>query len=156
MCELLQVIWHVYVAGPWTSGVHVVGAEWRREVPPSRRLTARELTLPWAYLSVIVRWRRVNQVIFAGTLAVADASLKVANVGFCPLGLKLVIAAMLVEKPRSVGGPGTPVKLTGPPTEARNVAENRLDAIVSAIVSGSDQLLPSRPTQHFPASRVCR
>jgi hypothetical protein len=95
-------------------------------------------------------------VIFAGIRAVADASLKIANAGFCPLGLKLVIAAILVEKPRSAGGPGTPVKLTGPPTEARNVAENRLDAIVSAIVSGGNQLLPSRRPQHFPASRFCR
>ena len=52
MSELPQVIWHVYLAGPWTSGVHVVGAKWRREVPPSRRLTAREQALPWAYSSV--------------------------------------------------------------------------------------------------------
>ena len=48
---MLQVSWHVSDAEAWTSGVHVVGAKWRREVPPPRRLTARELVLPWAHLS---------------------------------------------------------------------------------------------------------
>ena len=33
--------------------------------PPSRRLTARELVLPWAHLSVPVHWHRVNQATFA-------------------------------------------------------------------------------------------
>ena len=71
---MLQVSWHVSAAGAWTSGVHVVGAKWRREVPPSRRLTAREQALPWAYLSVPARWRRVNQAALAvGTLAAAGA-----------------------------------------------------------------------------------
>jgi hypothetical protein len=155
MSELPQVIWHVYFAGPWTSGVQVVGAKWRREVPPSRRLTARELTLPWAHLSVPARWRRVNQAAFAvGTLAVADACLKIANAGSCPLGPKLVIAARLVKKPRSTGGPGMPVKLIEPPSKARNAAENSPDAIAS--VHGSDPLLPSRRPQHLSSSRLCR
>ena len=48
---MLQVSWHVSDAEACTSGVHVVGAKWRREVPPPRRLTARELVLPWAHLS---------------------------------------------------------------------------------------------------------
>ena len=43
-CEMLQVSSHVSAAEAWTSGVHVVRASWRREVPPSRRLTARERT----------------------------------------------------------------------------------------------------------------
>ena len=88
-------------------------------------------------MSVPARWRQVNQAAFAvGTLAVADACSKTANAGSCQLGPKLVIAALLVEKPRSTGGPGMPVKLIEPPSKARNAAENRLDAIVS----GSDQL----------------
>ena len=147
LCELLQVIWHVSAAGSWTSGVHVVGAKWRREVPPSRRLTARELTLPWAHLSVPARWRRVNQAVFAvGTLAVAGASLKIANAGSCPPGPKLVIAALLVEKPRSAGGPGMPVKLIEPPPKARNAAENRPDAIASVQRQRSALAEPAAPT----------
>jgi hypothetical protein len=153
-CEMLQVSWHVSDAEACTSGVHVGGAKWRREVPPPRRLTARELTLPWACFSVAVRWRRVNQVIFAGTLAVAGACLKIANAGSCRPGPKLVIAALLVEKPPVAGGPGTPVKLIEPPPKARNAAENRPDAIASG--SGSDQLLPSRRPQQLPSSPSCR
>jgi hypothetical protein len=142
-------------AGAWTSGVHVVGVEWRREVPPSRRLTARELTLPWAYLSVRARWRRVNQTAVAvGTLAVADACSKIANVGSCRPGPKLVIAALLAEKPQSAGGPGMPVKLIEPPSEARNAAENRPDAIAS--VRSNDQLWPRWRPKHFLSSRLCR
>lgn len=152
-CEILQVSWHVSAAGAWTSGVHVVGAKWRREVPPSRRLTARELVLPWAHSSVPARWRQVNQRLVAvGTLAVVGAYLKAANAGSCHPGPKLVIAALLVEKRRSSGGPGMPVKLIEPPSKASNAAENRLDAIAS----GSDRLLPSRRPQHFPSSRLCR
>ena len=88
-------------------------------------------------------WRRVNQAAFAvGTLAVAGAYLKIANAGSYRRGPKLVIAALLVEKPRSTGDPGMPVKLIEPPSEARNAAENRPDAIAS--VCSSDQLWPSR------------
>ena len=87
--------------GAWTSGVHVVGAKWRREVPPSRRLTAREQSLPWAILSFPAHCRRVNQPALAvGTLAAAGACSKIVNAGSCPLGPKLVIAARLVKKPR--------------------------------------------------------
>ena len=152
---MLQLSWHVSAAGAWTSGVHVVGAKWRREVPPSRRLTAREQALPWAYLSVPARWRRVNQAAFAvGTLAVAGASLKTANAGSCHLGPKLVIAARLVKKLRRTGGPGMPVKLIEPPSKARNAGENRPNAIAS--VSGSERLLPSPCPKHHPSSRPCR
>ena len=69
---------------------------------PSRRLTARELVLPWAHLSVPARWRQVNQSAFAvGTLVVTGAYLKAANAGSCRLVPKLVIAVRLVEKPRA-------------------------------------------------------
>ena len=124
-------------------------------MPPSRRLTARERTLPWAILSVPARERRVNLAIFAvGTLAVAGACLKTANAGSYRPGPKLVIAALLVEKPRSTGGPGMPVKLIEPPSKAKNTAENRPDAIAS--VHSSDQLLPSRRLQHLLSSRLSR
>ena len=140
--------------GFWTSGVHVVGAKWRREVPPSRRLTARELVLPWAHLSVPARWRRVNQAaVVVGTLAVAGAYLKIANAGSCRLGHKLVIAAPLVEKPPSTGGRGMPAKLIEPPREARNAAGNRPAAVAS--VSGNEQLQRNRRPQHLPSSRLC-
>ena len=150
-----QVSWHVSDAGTWTNGVHVGGAKWRREVPPSRRLTARELDLPWAHLSFPARWRRVNQAAaVVGILAVAGACLKIANAGSCRLGPKLVIAARLVEKPPGIGGPGTPARLTELPSKARNAAENRPDVVASG--NGSDQLLPSRQPQHFPSSRLRR
>src|SRR5580658_690477 len=104
---MLQVSWHVSDAEACTSGVHVGGAKWRREVPPPRRLTARELVLPWAHLSFPARWRRVNQAAVAvGTLAVVGACLKIANAGSCRLGPKLVTVARLVEKPPGIGGPG--------------------------------------------------
>jgi hypothetical protein len=154
-CEVLQVSWHVSNAGAWTSGVHVVGAKWRREVPPARRLTARELALPWAHLSVSARWRRVNQAAFAvGILAVAGAFLKIANAGSCRLGPKLVTAARLVGKPPGIGGPGTPARLTELPFKARNAADNRPDVVASG--NGGNQLLPSRRPQHFPSSRLRR
>ena len=87
-------------AGSGTSGVHVVGAKWRREVPPSRRLTTREQVLPWAVSSVLARWCRVNRAAFAvGTLAVAGACSKAANAGSCHRGPKLVIAARPVKTP---------------------------------------------------------
>ena len=101
------------------------------------------------------RWRRVNQAAFAvGTLAVTGAYLKVANAGSYRPGLKLVIAALLVEKPRSAGGPGVPVKLIEPPSKARNAAENRPNGVASA--SGSDPLLQSRRPQHLSSCRHCR
>jgi hypothetical protein len=139
----------------WTSGVHVVGAKWRREVPPSRRLTAREQALPWAILSVPARWRQVNQAALAGgTLAVAGAYSKTANAGSCRLGPRLVIVVRLVEKPRSTGGPGMLAKLIEPPSEAKNAAENRPDAIASA--RSIDPLLASRRPKRLPSNRPCR
>jgi hypothetical protein len=133
MSELPQVIWHVHFAGPWTSGVHVVGAKRRREAPPSRRLTAREQALPWAYSSVPARWRRVNQAAFiVGILAAAGAFSKAVNAGSCHLGHRLVTATRLVKLPRSDGGPGMPVNAIEPHPRARNAAENRPDAIAGA------------------------
>jgi hypothetical protein len=155
MSELPQVIWHVYFAGPWTSGVQVVGAKWRREVPPSRRLTAREQALPWAYSSVPARWRRVNQATFVvGILAAAGAFSKTVNAGFCRLGPKLVIAVLLVKKPPITGGPGMPVNAIEPHPRARNAAENRPDAIAG--VRLSDQFLQSQRSKYFPSSRPSR
>ena len=155
LVKCLQVSWHVSAAGSWTSGVHVVGAKWRREVPPSRRLTAREQALPWAIFSFPAPWCRVNQPTLAvGIPAAAGASLKAVNAGSCRPGPKLVTAARLVEKPRSTGGPGMPVKLIEPPSKARNAAENRPDAVAS--VTGSDQSLaepapPTPPIEPAPA-----
>ena len=155
MSELPQVIWHVYLAGPWTSGVHVVGANWRREVPPSRRLTAREQALPWAYSSVPARWRRVNQAALAvGILAAAGACSKTVNAGSCRLGHKLVTAARFVKQPRSDGGPGMPVNAIEPRPGARNAAENRPDAIAG--VRLSDQFLQNQRSKYFPSSRPSR
>ena len=73
-----------------------------------------------------------------GTLAVAGAYSKTATVGSCLHGLKLVIAALPVEKPRSTSGPGMPAKHIEPPFKAKNAAENRSDATMS--VRSSDQL----------------
>ena len=53
---------HSLMRAAWlpTTARQVVGAMWRREVPPSRRLTAREQSLPWAMLSFPSHRLRVN------------------------------------------------------------------------------------------------
>ncbi len=77
-------------------------------------------------------WCRVNPVAFVvGILAVASASLKIADTGSCRRGPKLVIAVRPVKKPRIAGGPGMPVNAIEPASKARNAAENRPDAIAS-------------------------
>ena len=118
----------------------------------------RELTLPWAHLSFPVRWRPGQSDSCSACwyllLSRMPAS-ATANAGSCPLGPKLVIiAALLVEKPPSTGGPGMLVKLIEPLFKARNAAENRPDAV--ARVNGSNQLLPSQRRQHVSSSRLCR
>ena len=66
-------------------GLDGVGAKWRREVPPPRRLTAREQYLPWAVLSFPSRCRRVNHSAPAvGTLAARRCLLKGCERWFLP------------------------------------------------------------------------
>ena len=121
----------------------VVGAKWRREVPPSRRLTAREQSLPWAILSFPAHWCRVNQAALAvGTPAVAGACSKVVNAGSCRPAPGSLLQPGLSRSRATLAALACQSTLTGPPSKARNAAENRPDAIAS--VSGSDRLLPSR------------
>ena len=84
------------------TALSIIGAKWRREVPPSRRLTAREQSLPWAILSFPAHCCRVNRPYLAvGTPAVTAVCSKVVKAGSCRAGPRLVIAARLVKKLRS-------------------------------------------------------
>ena len=123
--------------------LYVIGAKWRREVPPSRRLTAREQSLPWAILSFPAHCCRVNRPNLAvGTQAAAVACSRVVKTGSCRAGLRLVIAAQLVNKLLAAGAAGIPVSASGLPSTARNSVEIRPDAIETA--SDSNHLLPSQ------------
>jgi hypothetical protein len=138
-----------------TTDLQRVGAKWRREVQPPRRLTAREQFLPWAMLSL--PWHRsgVNH-LTAGILAAAFACSRAVSTGFCPNGPRPGSVAPPVNGPPDTGDTGMPVNATGPPTTANNAAANRPDAI--AAVGNSTRLAPSRrlflpksrPSTHRP------
>ena len=102
--------------GSPTPGLDVGGAKWRREVPPPRRLTAREQSLPWAVLSFPSRCRRVNySAPAAGTLALAVACSRAVNAGSCPTSHRHVTVARTAKKPHDAGDAGMPVNATGVP-----------------------------------------
>jgi hypothetical protein len=147
----MRLIWDVRASQLPMTALSIVGAKWRREVPPSRRLTAREQSLPWAILSFPAHWCRVNRPDLAvGTPAATVVCSKVVKTGSCRAGPRLVIAARLVKKLREVGAAGTLVSASRLPTTARKSDEIKPDAIES--VSGGDRLLPSRRRQAMTAS----
>jgi len=120
-------------------------------VQPSRRLTARELFLPWAVPSFTAHCYAVNHPAPAlGTPVAAGACSKGVNAGSCPYGPKLVIAAQLAKKPHNAGESGMPAKSTGLPPTANNTAVARTNAI--AAVSDSDPALPSQRPQPLTSS----
>src|SRR5205085_11555626 len=109
-----------------TTAVQAVGAEWRREVSPSRRRTARELDLPWAVSSFPVPCCRVNYpALTVGTPAAAAACSKGVNAGSCRAGLKPVTVARPARRTRDAGAAGWPVNAIGPLPTANNAAETR-------------------------------
>ena len=149
----MQLIWDVRAAQLPMPALPIVGAKWRREVPPSRRLTAREQSLPWAILSFPAHCYRVNRPDFAaGTPAANAVCSKDVKTGSCRAGPRLVIAARLVKKLREAGAAGTPVSASRLPPTARSAVEIKPDGIES--VSGSDCLLPNRRGQTMTSRRL--
>ena len=105
----MQVTWNVICRSVADDGSIVVGAKWRREVPPSRRLTAREQSLPWAILSFPAHRCRVNRPdLGVGTPAATVACSKAAKTGSCRAGPRPVTAARPVRKPHAAGAAGFP------------------------------------------------
>ena len=84
-------------AGSPTTGLDGVGAKWRREVPPSRRLTAREQYLPWAVsqspLALVAG--STTRLPPLAPLLLAGACSRAVNAGSCPTGPRHVTAARL-------------------------------------------------------------
>jgi len=147
----MQLIWDVRAAQLPMTALSIVGAKWRREVPPSRRLTAREQSLPWAILSFPAHCCRVNRPDLAvGTPAATAVCSKVVKSGSCRAGPRLVIAARLVRKLHDAGAAGIPASASGLPPTARSSVEIKPDAIES--VSGSDRLSPCRRRQTMTSS----
>src|SRR4051794_23809548 len=131
-----------------TMARQVVGAKWRREVPPPRRLTAREQYLPWAMLSSPWHRPRVNH-LAAVILAAGAACSRAVNAGSCRNGPRLGTVARPANTPLVVGDAGVPVNVTGPTPRAKSAAAIRPDAI--AADNPSDRLAPS-PSRHPPRS----
>jgi hypothetical protein len=125
---------------------------WRREVPPPRRLTAREQYLPWAMLSLSGRYPWVNRPAIAlGIPAAVVACSRAVNAGSCPDGLSPDTVARPANSPPDAGGAGIPVSATGPRRRANNAAATRPDAIAAADNSG--RLAPSPSSHPAKASR---
>ena len=134
------------------SALSIVGAKWRREVPPSRRLTAREQSLPWAILSFPAhslsgqpprsrRWHPgCHRCLLKGCEALVPA---VPTPG--PL-----LQPGLPKSCTYAGAAGMPANATRPPPTAKNSGESRPDAI--AAVSGNDHLLLNRRRQPTTSS----
>ena len=147
----MQLIWDVRAAQLPMTALSIVGAKWRREVPPSRRLTAREQSLPWAILSFPAHRCRVNRPDLAvGTPAATVVCSKVVKTGSCRTDPRPVIAARLVKKLHVAGAAGFPANASRLLTTAKNSVEIRPDAIES--VSGSDHLLLNRRRQPTTSS----
>src|SRR4051812_33818832 len=91
-----------------TTARQIIGAKWRREVPPPRRLTAREQDLPWATLSFPWHPPRVNYHA-AGILAAGAACSRAVNAGSCPNVPRLGTVARPANTPLGNGGAGMPV-----------------------------------------------
>ena len=144
----MQVGWSVIAAHSPMTAFSIVGAKWRREVPPSRRLTAREQSLPWAILSFHAHHCRVNHPGRVGTPTATVACSKVVKTGFYRAGPRRVIAARPVRKPHAAGAAGFPASALRRLPTARNSGESRCGAIES--VSSNDHLLLNR--RHQPAT----
>lgn len=137
-------------AGSPTPGLDGGGAKWRREVPPPRRLTAREQYLPWAVLSFPSRCRRVNHSApAAGTLALTVACSRAVNAGSCPTSHRHVTVARTAKKPHDAGDVGMPVNATEPPPTASNIV-----AISPGVIATghSNRCLSPNPCLRHPKS----
>ena len=146
-----QVSWHVTCRWVINARRHVIGAKWRREVPPSRRLTAREQSSrgPFPVSPRVVpgqpsgsrRWHPVLPPVPAQrlrTLVPATSS------------PRLVTAAPMPRMPPTLATLACQSTLPSHHATARNAAENKPDAIAS--VCGNDPLSPSRLSA--PADRT--
>ena len=126
-----------------TTAVQTVGAKGRREVPPSRRRTAREQDLPWAVSSLPAPCGRVNlPTRTVGTPIAAAACSRGASAGSGRAGLKPVTVAPPARTPHGGGAAGGPVNAIATPPTANNAAVTSPDAIV--IGGASDRTLPRR------------
>jgi hypothetical protein len=135
-----------------TTAVQAVGAKWRREVPPSRRRTAREQDLPWAVSSFPAPCCRVNHpTLTGGTPAAAAVCSRGVNAGSYRAGLKPVTVARPAKTPHDGGAVGRPVNAIGTPPTANNAAATRPDAIADGCTS--DRLVPSRTLPPLTSSR---
>ncbi len=127
-----------------TPACEVCGAKWRRRVPPPRRLTTRESTLPWAIFSFPWCFPRVNHpTLSLGIRARGSASSRVVSGGFFHVISRIATAAPSAGSPHDAGGAGMPLNVTGLPLTVSNAAANRHDAIVSR--SGFDPLSMNQP-----------
>ena len=141
------------------SALSIVGAKWRREVPPSRRLTAREQSLPWAILSFPAHCCRVNRPDFAaGTPAATAVCSKDVKTGSCRAGPRLVIAARLVKKLREAGAAGTPVSASRLPPTAKRRRRDQARRYRIRLRQRSSLTQPTRPDDDvaadFPSHRA--
>ena len=141
------VRWPERAAPSPPMGLSAVGAKWRREVPPPRRLTVREQSLPWASFSLAAPPRRVNRPPWrappaAGTPAAGGACSRAVNAGSCRDSPRRVTAAPPVKPPPAAGGAGVPRNATGPPPTANNAAATRPDG--TAAVGENVGPVPSR------------
>jgi hypothetical protein len=147
----MQVSWNVIAAPLSMTALSIGGAKWRREVPPSRRLTAREQSLPWAILSFHAHRCWVNRPdLGVGTPTATVACSKVVKTGSCRTDPRPVIAARLVKKLHVAGAAGFPANASRLLTTAKNSGESRPDAIEA--VSGNDHLLLNRRRQPTTSS----
>jgi hypothetical protein len=145
-CDSMHVSWNVIAGRLPMTVLSIVGAKWRREVPPSRRLTAREQFLPWAIPSFPAHSRQVNLLDLAvGTPTATVVCSRVVKSGSCRTDPRPVIAAPLVKKLHVTGAAGSPANASRLLPTARNSGERRPDAIES--VSGNDHLLLNRRGQ---------
>jgi hypothetical protein len=139
-----------------TTARQVVGAKWRREVPPPRRLTAREQYLPWAIFSFPWHPLRVNH-LAAHILAAGAACSRAVSAGSCPNGPRLGTVVWPANTPLGDGGAGMPVNATGRPHRAKNAVATRPDAIAAA--NNRARLAPSlspSPSRHPPTTSRCQ
>jgi hypothetical protein len=150
-CDSMQLIWDVRAAQLPMSALSIVGAKWRREVPPSRRLTTREQSLPWAILSFHAHRCWVNRPdLGVGTPTATVACSRVVKTGSCRTDPRPVIAAWLVKKLHVAGAAGFPANASRLLPTVKNSGGNRPDAIEA--VSGNDHLLLNRRRQPTTSS----
>ena len=148
----MQVRCDVRAVGLSTPDCEVIGAKWRRRVPPPRRLTTRESTLPWAILSFPWCFPRVNHpTLSLGIRARGIASSRVVNGGFFHVISRIATAAPSAGSLHDAGVAGMPLDAIELPLTVSNAVANRHNAIVSG--NGFGPLSTKQLYRHPKSSR---